>query len=238
MPDKTSPRLPRVITIDGQAHTGKSLAATRLAARLGLHLLNTGAMYRGVAHLLRDAGVNVLDMGRDADRVHAMIAPWEFALEGQDVAVNGVPLPPSIFDEPMNALASAVSKWAEVRLKLQAEQKRIAGLHWHVVCEGRDQGTKVFPEAELKFFFCASYEVQADRAARKHREISPTRDVDMAALRQRVEQRDRDDKSRAVDPLRMADGANEIDTSAMTPDEVLARLLEELAAWQSRSPAT
>jgi cytidylate kinase len=230
--------LPRVITIDGQAHTGKSLAATRLAARLGLHLLNTGAMYRGVAHLLRERGIDVLDMGRDADGVHALISEWEFALEGHDVAVNGEPLPPTIFDEPMNALASAVSKWAEVRRKLQAEQKRIAGLHPHVVCEGRDQGTKVFPEAELKFFFCASYEVQADRAARKQREIAPTRPVDMTALRDRVEARDREDKSRAVDPLRKADEAVEIDTSALTPDQVLDRLLEELAAWQSRSPAT
>ena len=229
-------RLPRVITIDGQAHTGKSLAATRLAARLELYLLNTGAMYRAVAHLLRESGHDVLDMNRDAGRVEATIAAWEFALHGQTVAVNGTELPAAIFDEPMNALASAVSKWGEVRRKLQSEQKRIAGLHRHVVCEGRDQGTKVFPEAELKFFFCAEYDVQADRAARKKREIAPHESIDFAALRQRVEQRDREDKSRAIDPLCMADGAIEIDTSAMTPDEVLDRLLKELAAWQS--PAT
>lgn len=230
------PRLPRIITIDGQAHTGKSLAATKLAGELDLYLLNTGAMYRSVAHLLREAGVDVLDMNREADRIHALIAPWEFALNGHEVHVNGAPMPPTIFDEPMNALASGVSKWAEVRRKLQAEQKRIAGLHPHVVCEGRDQGTKVFPEAELKFFFLACYDVQAERAARKKREVSPHDAIDMAALRRRVEERDREDKSRDVDPLRKADGAVEIDTSGMTPDEVLARLLQEVAAWQS--PAT
>ena len=76
------PRLPRIITIDGQAHTGKSLAATKLAGELDLYLLNTGAMYRSVAHLLREAGVDVLDMNREADRIHALIAPWEFALNG------------------------------------------------------------------------------------------------------------------------------------------------------------
>ncbi len=230
------PRLPRVITIDGQAHTGKSLAALKLATALDLYLLNTGAMYRSVAHLLSEAGFDVLDMNREADRVHALIDPWEFALHGQDVHVNGAPMPPTIFDEPMNALASGVSKWAEVRRKLQAEQKRIAGLHPHVVCEGRDQGTKVFPDAELKFYFAAGYDVQAERAARKQRELAPHAPIDMATLRRRVEQRDRDDKSREIDPLRVADGAVEIDTSRLTPDEVLARLLKEVAAWQS--PAT
>ena len=230
------PRLPRVITIDGQAHTGKSLAALKLATALDLYLLNTGAMYRSVAHLLREAGFDVLDMNREADRVHALIDPWEFALHGQEVHVNGAAMPPTIFDEPMNALASGVSKWAEVRRKLQAEQKRIAGLHPHVVCEGRDQGTKVFPEAEVKFYFAAHYDVQADRAARKKRELTPHEPIDMEALRRRVEQRDLDDKSRAIDPLRQADDAVVIDTSSMTPDEVLARLLQEVAAWQS--PAT
>ena len=230
------PRLPRVITIDGQAHTGKSLAALKLANALDLYLLNTGAMYRSVAHLLREAGVDVLDMGRPVDRVHALIAPWEFALHGQDVHVNGEPMPPSIFDESMNALASGVSKWAEVRRKLQAEQKRIAGLHPHVVCEGRDQGTRVFPDAEVKFYFAAHYDVQAERAARKARELAPHAPIDMESLRRRVEQRDRDDKSREIDPLHKADDAVEIDTSHLTPDEVLARLLKEVAAWQP--PAT
>ncbi len=230
------PRLPRVITIDGQAHTGKSLAALKLATALDLYLLNTGAMYRSVAHLLGEAGVDVLDMGRPADRVHALIEPWEFALNGQDVHVNGVPMPPTIFDEPMNALASAVSKWGEVRRKLQAEQKRIAGLHPHVVCEGRDQGTVVFPDAEVKFYFVAHYDVQVERAARKKRELKPHEPIDLAALRRSVERRDHDDKVRPIDPLRKADGAVEIDTSHLTPDEVLARLLKEVAAWQS--PAT
>ena len=123
-----------------------------------------------------------------------------------------------------------------MRRKLQAEQKRIAGLHPHVVCEGRDQGTKVFPEAELKFFFLACYDVQAERAARKARELAPHAPIDMESLRRRVEQRDRDDKSREIDPLRKADDAVEIDTSHLTPDEVLARLLKEVAAWQP--PAT
>jgi len=230
------PRLPRIITIDGQAHTGKSLAALKLASALDLYLLNTGAMYRSVAHLLREAGVDVLDRNREAGRIHALIDPWEFALHGQDVHVNGAAMPPTIFDEPMNALASAVSQWGEVRRKLQAEQKRIAGLHPHVVCEGRDQGTKVFPEAEVKFYFAAHYDVQAERAARKKRELCPDEPIDMDALRRRVEQRDRDDKSREIDPLRQAEDAVVIDTSSMTPDEVLARLLEEVAAWQS--PAT
>ena len=230
------PRLPRVITIDGQAHTGKSLAALKLAMALDLYLLNTGAMYRSVAHLLGEAGFDVLDMNRPADRVHALIEPWEFALHGQDVHVNGTPMPPTIFDEPMNARASAVSKWGEVRRKLQAEQQRIAGLHPHVVCEGRDQGTKVFPDAEVKFYFAAHYDVQAERAARKARELAPHTPIDMDALRRRVELRDRDDKSRDIDPLRKADDAVEIDTSHLTPDEVLARLLKEVAAWQS--PAT
>jgi len=228
------PRLPRIITIDGEAHTGKSLAALKLATALDLYLLNTGAMYRSVAHLLGEVGVNVLDeKNREAERIRELIEPWEFALHGQDVHVNGRPMPPTIFDEPMNALASAVSKWGEVRRKLQAEQRRIAGPHPHVVCEGRDQGTVVFPHAEVKFYFVAHYDVQAERAARKKRELTPHEPIDLAALRRSVELRDRADKSRPIDPLRKADDAVEIDTSALTPDEVLARLLKEVAAWQS-----
>lgn len=229
------PQVPRVITIDGQAHTGKSLASAKLAEALGVYLLNTGAMYRTVAYMLTRSGYDVMSLERDRDQVAAEIADYEFTLHGQDVTLNGQPVPRLIFDEPMNAAASAVSQWGEVRRKLQAEQKRIAGLYPHLITEGRDQGTKVFPEAELKFFFTAHYDVQTQRAACKKRELHPDEPIDLAALRLRVEWRDREDKQRPIDPLAKAPDAIEIDTSRADPDEVLARLLQELDAWRSRT---
>jgi CMP/dCMP kinase len=228
--------LPEVITIDGQAHTGKSLAAFNLARELRVYLLNTGAMYRTVAYKLLEAGVNFDLKTRDPAQVEAAIAGFQFSMQGQQVTLNGVAIPEIIFDITMNKPASDVAKLREVRLKLQAEQKRIQKEHAHIITEGRDQGTAVFPGAGLKFFFTASYEVQTERAAMKKRELNPHEVIDLVALRNQVEARDKEDKARTEDPLRAAPGAVLIDTSTMNPSEVLAKLLLELDSW--RCPKT
>ncbi|MGL6076676.1 MAG: (d)CMP kinase [Fimbriiglobus sp.] len=227
--------LPKIITIDGEAHTGKSLAAFNLARTLEVFLLNTGAMYRTVAHELLKQTIDFRLETRDAELITKTIAGYEFRMNGQDVTLNGVRVPEVIFDVSMNAHSSLVAKLPEVRLKLQQEQRRIQGEHPHIICEGRDQGTVVFPSAELKFYFVASLDVKTERAAKKKRELNPNETIDLVTLRNQVEARDQDDKSRLTDPLKQPQDAHVIDTSELNPDQVLALMMDKLNAWRSRT---
>jgi cytidylate kinase len=210
-----------IVTIDGPAGSGKSTAARGLAARLGFEFLDTGAMYRAVALALTRAGIAFADERTGIPFLEALrieMRPGRIVMNGEDVSI-------AIRTPEMAAASSQVAAVGHVRRHLVALQREIARGR-NMVCEGRDQGTVVFPDALCKFFLTANHEARAERRYLEmtSRGLAVTR----AGVLAEQEERDRRDSQRAVDPLRPAANAIVIDTSDMTTAEVLDRLEEDV----------
>lgn len=212
-----------IITIDGYAGSGKSSAARKLAEELGFELLNTGGMYRAVGLLLLRAGVDIYAPERDPHAIAVIITPLQFALRGNRVLVNDVDLTAELYTEELGRAASRVGTFPEVRAKLKQEQRRIADA-LDIICEGRDQGTVVFPHAPVKFFFYASPEIRAARRVAQLR--SEHHPADPELIRRQIIERDHQDETRSIDPLRQADDAYRVDTTSRSPEEVHQLMLE------------
>jgi cytidylate kinase len=214
-----------IITIDGYAGSGKSTAARMLAAQLGFELMNTGAMYRAAALALERQGIDLYAEPRDAAAISAAVAGYTFEMTDTRVKINGKDLTDYVYTEEMGRAASRVGTFPEVRARLKAEQRRLAAGR-DIVCEGRDQGTAVFPDAPVKFFFTASAETRASRRA-EQLGLDPARDPQaFAGLVRQIADRDRQDEERPIDPLRKAPDAVVIDTSDLSINEVLTRMVE------------
>jgi len=219
-----------VVTIDGPAGAGKSSVAKLLARRLGYRLLDTGAIYRAVALTARERGV----AWDDGPGVAALAEGIDisFRLDGavNHVTLNGQDVTAAIRTPDMSDGASRVSALPEVRAALLGLQRRI-GAAGGVVVEGRDIGTVVFPDAEAKFFLTANTD---ERARRRVAELTAAgKPVDAAQTKAEIVARDTRDSTRAAAPLRKAEDAVEIDSSAMSPDAVLAKMAEIVAARTS-----
>ena len=216
-----------VVAIDGPAGAGKSTAARLLAARLGYDLLDTGAIYRVMALLARRHGV----AWDDGPGVAALATdlPLAFRLEGDSnrVLVDSVDVSAEIRTPEMSDGASRVSALPEVRAALLGIQRRL-GAAGGVVVEGRDIGTVVFPGAGAKFFLTATADERARRRVAELRAAG--RPADLAQTREELLARDERDSTRAASPLRKADDAVEIDSSALTPDEVVSRMAAVVTA--------
>ncbi len=212
-----------IITIDGYAGSGKTTAARRLAESLGFRLLNTGGMYRAVALLLGRRGIDIYAETRDAGRIAGFVAELTFEMPANHVIVNGEDLTALIASEEVGRGASRVGIFPEVRARLKAEQRRIADA-LDIVCEGRDQGTAVFPDAPVKFFFYASPEVRAARRVEQLQTLQQP--ADFATIVRQIADRDRQDETRPIDPLCQAHDAIRLDTTEMTMDDVLLTMLE------------
>ena len=216
-----------IVAIDGPAGAGKSTAARMLAKRLGYTLLDTGAIYRVMALRAREGDVD----WADGPAVAALADGLElrFHLDGDlnRVFVDGKEVTTAIRTPEMSDGASRVSALPEVRAALLGIQRRI-GAAGDVVVEGRDIGTGVFPDAGAKFFLTASTD---ERARRRVAELAAAgRPADAATTRAEIVARDERDSTRAAAPLRKADDAMEIDSSALGPDEVVARMAADVAA--------
>jgi cytidylate kinase len=224
-----------IIAIDGPAGSGKSTVAKLVARVLGFAYLDTGAMYRAVAVAAHDAGLDV--------NSEEQVVP--LALE-QQVSFGykpGDPLPSSvrIADKDVTAairtpladkLVTPVSKFPAVRAALVARQQEM-GRERDTVMEGRDIGTVVFPDAELKIFLVADAGVRAMRRARQNAERFGGHSLDelhaatnFEHILADIERRDREDSSREVGPLKPAPDSVELDTSELTIDEVVERIVE------------
>lgn len=210
-----------VVAIDGPAGAGKSTAARLLAERLGYDLLDTGAIYRLMALLARQRGVS----WEDGPGVAALATGLDlgFRLEGEvnRVFAGGTEVTRDIRAPEMSDGASRVSALPEVRAALLGIQRQI-GARGGVVAEGRDIGTVVFPDAGAKFFLTATADERARRRVAELRAAG--READLEQTRQEMAARDQRDSTRAVAPLRKADDAVEIDSSAISADEVVARM--------------
>lgn len=207
-----------VIAVDGTSGSGKSSTSRGVADRLGLRYLDTGAMFRAMTWWLLHAGVDVTD----ADAVAARVDEPEI-VSGTNpitptITVDGVDVSLAIRGDDVTAAVSPVSVVPEVRARLLVIQRQAIGAGG-IVVEGRDIGSVVWPQAEVKVY------LSADPSARAQRRAAEQGGADVAATQQSLLERDRIDSGRAVAPLTMADGSVHIDTTAFTLDEVIGQIV-------------
>ncbi len=205
-----------VVAIDGPAGSGKSTVAQRLAAASGLEYLDTGAMYRAVTFVALAKGIDPEDEESLAQIATNMTLSME---PGGAIVVDGVDATTQIRGPEVSRAVSAVASVAEVRTELVSRQREWARRRGGGVLEGRDIGSVVFPEAKLKVYLTASPEV---RASRRAREVT---DLDYDTVASDLARRDALDSNRTNDPLVRADGAQVLDTSDLSVDEVVDELL-------------
>lgn len=208
----------RIVAIDGPAGAGKSTVARRVAERLGFVRVDTGAIYRAVALLAKEQGRST------AGEIAALAATLPLRFEGERVWVGARDVSRGIREPEISQAASVVSAMPEVRAALLELQRRIAREHPEgAVMEGRDIGTVVFPDAELKVFLTASVE---ERARRRFEELAergvpqPLPDVT-----REIEERDERDERRDVAPLRKADDAVLVETTGKSVDTVVDEIV-------------
>lgn len=208
-----------VIAVDGPTASGKGTVAQRVAAALGYHYLDSGALYRLVAWRALRAGTDAGDAGALAELARTMaprFAAGTISLDGKDVT-------DAIRAEEISRLASQVAVHPPVRqalLELQQRCRQPPGL----VADGRDMGTVVFPDAALKVFLTASVDA---RAVRRHKQlIEKGFSSNISDLALQLAERDARDAQRAAAPLKPAADARELDSSSLTIDEVVARILD------------
>jgi cytidylate kinase len=215
----------RVIAIDGPAGSGKSTVARALAARLGLDYLDTGAMYRAVAFAALRRGVDP----DDVDAVARLAQQVDIAVS-DIVCVDGVDATIEIRGPEVTRAVSAVAANPEVRRELRRRQREWADKHHGGVIEGRDIGSVVFPAAELKVYLTAT---DSERAGRRSKEVL---DMDYDAVAADIARRDYADSSRSAAPLVVAEGAKLVDTTGLSVDQVVERVLELLPALAPGPP--
>ena len=209
-----------VIAIDGPTASGKGTIAERVAAALGYACLDSGALYRIVGVLALERGID-LD---DAPALAALAAGLEPVFAGGRIELQGRDLSVAIRTDAAGRAASRVAVHAPLRaalLDLQRRQRRPPGL----VADGRDMGTVVFPDARLKVYLQAAVEVRAERRLKQL--IENGYSANLEGLLQSLRERDERDLTRASAPLRPADDAKVLDSSALSIDEVVAQVL----AW-------
>ncbi len=210
----------KVIAIDGPAGSGKSTVARRLADRLGLDYLDTGAMYRAVTFAALRRGIDPADTGPVADLARVV----DLDVTTDHVRVDGVDATIEIRGPEVSRAVSLVAANPEVRAELVRRQREWGMERAGGVLEGRDIGTVVFPDAVLKVYLDARPEVRAERRAA---EVS---DLDYETVAADMARRDALDQGRQADPLRLADDAIMLDTSDMTIDEIVAELARRIDA--------
>jgi CMP/dCMP kinase len=222
-----------IITIDGPAGTGKSTVAQQIARDLAFDFLDTGAMYRaiGLAALRRHA-----NMGDERELAYvARLAKivFDFSQHPPGVTLNGEPVGHLLRGVEATRAASFVATVPAVREILVKQQQEIGASRPNLVTEGRDQGTVVFPHAELKFYLDAT---PAERARRRATQLRARGEVvDIAVIQNQIMDRDSRDAKRAVGPLAIPDGAEVIDTTDLPLQSVVDRIVERARKLQRGS---
>lgn len=213
------------IAIDGPAGAGKSTVARQVAARLHINYMDTGAMYRAVAYALLQQGVDVDDpqaVRLAAEGVEIAVA---YTGEGQRVLANGRDVTDFIRTPEVSHGASAVAVVPEVRLKLVETQRRTAE-EYDIIMDGRDIGTYVLPDAPVKFYITASVR---ERARRRQGDLAAAGiRKEIGELEKEIAARDKNDSEREFAPLRQAEDAILLDTTHLSIEETVGRVLSRI----------
>lgn len=215
-------RIP-VITVDGPSASGKGSLAQQVAQQLGYHYLDSGALYRVTAYVAQQHGVD----WEDADALAGVVADMRLRFDGDRLYVNDLDAGNAIRTPEMGKGASKVSQWPVVRQALHDVQlnfRQLPGL----VADGRDMGTVVFPDAQLKVFLTASVE---ERAKRRHRQLAARGiSATIDSLCQDLAERDARDRNRTTAPLRPAEDARHLDNSTLSIEKSVTQVLNW---WQA-----
>lgn len=218
-----------IITIDGPAGSGKSTTARRCADQLGYVYLDTGAMYRAVALGFLRADVDPTS-GDPATVLPTLSVEVEYEGDDMHVFLGGDDVTTEIRTSEVGTVASEISSFPAVRERLVEDQRRIGfekeDTHGGVILDGRDTGTVVFPEADVKIFMVADVEERARRRQQEYAENG--KDVPFHQVRQEIEDRDRRDRNRDIAPLRRADDAVTLDTTDRSIDEQVAFVVDRV----------
>jgi cytidylate kinase len=217
--DSDAPQFLGVVALDGPSGTGKSTVARRLAARLGVQYLDTGSMYRAATVAVLDATIDPCNADRVAAEVAASTIEVSTSPLHTHTRLNGRNVDVEIRSALVTAAVSAVSAVPAVRTQLVAQQREIISAG-PTVAEGRDIGSVVWPDAQLKVYLTASEQVRARRRA------GELVGADVHAIAESLRRRDAFDSGRATSPLRRPDGSTEIDTSELSIDEVVELLTD------------
>jgi cytidylate kinase len=213
-----------VVAVDGTSGSGKSSTCRAVASRLGLRYLDTGAQFRAVTwHMLRH-GVDVQDVGAVAARAGDPVVVSGTDPEAPTIEVDGLDAAQAVRSAEVTAAVSPVSAVPEVRARLLDLQRRVIG-EGGIVVEGRDIGSVVWPQAEVKVYLTADPAARARRRIAEHAHLG-----DSASAEAGLRERDRIDSGRATAPLTMAEGAVHIDTTDVTLDEVVDQVVALVAA--------
>jgi len=212
-----------VITIDGPAASGKSTVASLLAERLGASFLDTGAMYRAVTLAAMQAGVDM----NDEQKLLGVLETREFQFSIKHgkmaVCIDGVDVTEQLRSQKVTANARYIASAPKLREKLVQMQRQFAAGEGKIVTEGRDQGTVVFPDADIKFYLTAETKERAKRRQAELRAKGGGESIEQ--IQKAIEERDKSDESRAVGPLKPAEDAVIVDTTNLSIDEVVEKLL-------------
>ena len=211
-----------IVAIDGAVASGKSAVGRRVAEALGLPFVDTGLFYRALTRLALDQGISP----GDAEGLARLAAATPVDVAGEHVAAAGEDLTGRLYDAEVGAAVSAVSAVPGVRAALVPQQRALG--RTGVVMAGRDIGTVVFPEADLKFFLTASLEERVRRRAAQYGRRGET--ADAAVMAREVAARDRADSERPVAPLRPAADAIVVETDGLDLDQVVRLLVDHVRA--------
>ena len=213
-----------LITIDGPAGAGKTTVSRELADRLGYQYVDTGALYRGVAVVASQSGIEAED-DEGLERICSALAlRFQKSPQGSRLLANNNDITDLLRTPEISMQASAVSARPIVRAFLLDLQRKL-GREKSVVFEGRDMGTVVFPDADVKFFLVASAEV---RAKRRYDELAPDSDTTLEAVTDDMKARDHNDSTRSLAPLKPADDAVIIDSSNLSLEDVIECMIEHI----------
>jgi len=225
---------PIIITIDGPAGTGKSTVARMLAARLGLDFLDTGAMYRAAAAIMLDKEYSEDQIGELVSEVIGADLHFDWSQDPPTILAWDTPIDHRIRSQEVTDAVSFVATLAELRQHMVRKQRIIFAQHPHLVTEGRDQGSVVFPDAAVKFYLDADPEIRAKRRI-DQLGLDPE-SMTLETMCNRIVERDRIDSSREDGPLVCPDDAIRVDTSGLDIDAVVDLMTKHTLAHVANLP--
>ena len=214
-----------IITIDGPSGAGKSTVSRGLAKHLSFTYLDTGAMYRAVALAAYTAGVGVEDHKKISEICTSADIWFKGDFDSSRIIMNGEDVSEAIRTPVMDMQASLISAVYVVREKMTLLQRSI-GAKGNIVAEGRDMGTVVFPDADIKFFLSADIAARVER--RYHERLSKGENISKEDIEKDILQRDKQDSSREIAPLTAATDAIYIDSSKMSAEDVINLMLDKI----------